>query len=238
MPTPHINAQAGDFAKTVLMPGDPLRAQFIAENFLDDVRQVTDVRNMFGFTGTYQGKPISIMGSGMGVPSMSIYAKELITDYGVRNLIRVGTCGAISQDIRLRDVIIAMGASTDSGVNRLRLNGYDFAALADFGLLEKAVASARKAGIDVRVGNIFTSDLFYSPDTTLMSTLEKMGVLAVDMEAAGLYGVAAEFGARALTVLTVSDHITRGEATTSDERQTTFNDMIRLTLDATLDLDE
>ncbi|GGX44360.1 purine-nucleoside phosphorylase [Saccharospirillum salsuginis] len=238
MPTPHINAQTGDFAKTVLMPGDPLRAQFIAENFLDDVRQVTDVRNMFGFTGTYQGKPISIMGSGMGVPSMSIYAKELITDYGVRNLIRVGTCGAISQDIQLRDVIIAMGASTDSGVNRLRLNGYDFAALADFGLLEKSVASARKAGIDVRVGNIFTSDLFYSPDTTLMSTLEKMGVLAVDMEAAGLYGVAAEFGAKALTVLTVSDHITRGEATTSDERQTTFNDMIRLTLDATLDLDE
>lgn len=238
MPTPHINAQPGDFAKTVLMPGDPLRAQFIAETFLEDVRRVCDVRNMFGFTGTYKGKPVSIMGSGMGVPSMSIYAKELITDYGVRNLIRVGTCGAISQDIQLRDVIIAMGASTDSGVNRIRLNGYDFAALADYGLLEKAVKSARQSGIDVRVGNIFTSDLFYSPDSTLMSTLEKMGVLAVDMEAAGLYGVASEFGAKALTVLTVSDHITRGEATTSDERQTTFNDMIRLTLDATLDLDE
>lgn len=238
MPTPHINAKTNAFAKTLLMPGDPLRAKYIAETFLENAVQVTDVRNMFGYTGTYQGKQISVMGSGMGVPSMSIYAKELITEYGVRNIIRVGTCGGIAADVKLRDVIIAMGASTDSGVNRLRLGGYDFAALADFSLLEKAVASARKAGIPVQVGNVFTSDLFYSPDTQLMSTLEKMNVLAVDMEAAGLYGVAAEFGAKALTVMTVSDHIIRGEATSSDERQTTFNDMIRLTLDATLDMDE
>lgn len=238
MPTPHINAKADAFAKTLLMPGDPLRAKYIAETFLKNAVQVTDVRNMFGYTGTYQGKAISVMGSGMGVPSMSIYAKELITEYGVRNIIRVGTCGGIAAEVKLRDVIIAMGASTDSGVNRLRLGGYDFAALADFSLLEKAVASARKANIPVQVGNVFTSDLFYSPDTQLMSTLEKMNILAVDMEAAGLYGVAAEFGARALTVMTVSDHIIRGEATSSDERQTTFNDMIRLTLDATLDLDE
>lgn len=237
MSTPHINAKSGDFAETLLMPGDPLRAQYIAENFLDEARRVTDVRNMYGYTGSYQGKPISIMGSGMGVPSMSIYAKELITDYGVRNIIRVGTCGGIAQDIQLRDVVIAMGASTDSSVNRTRLGGYDFAALADFGLMEKAVAAARKANIPVRVGNIFTSDLFYSPDTELMSMLEKMNILAVDMEAAGLYGVAAEYGARALTVMTVSDHITRGEATSAEERQTTFNDMIRLTLDATLDID-
>lgn len=237
MSTPHINAKSGDFAETLLMPGDPLRAQYIAENFLDEARRVTDVRNMYGYTGSYQGKPISVMGSGMGVPSMSIYAKELITDYGVRNIIRVGTCGGIAQDIQLRDVVIAMGASTDSSVNRTRLGGYDFAALADFGLMEKAVAAARKANIPVRVGNIFTSDLFYSPDTELMSMLEKMNILAVDMEAAGLYGVAAEYGARALTVMTVSDHITRGEATSAEERQTTFNDMIRLTLDATLDID-
>lgn len=237
MSTPHINAKSGDFAETLLMPGDPLRAQYIAENFLDEARRVTDVRNMYGYTGSYQGKPISVMGSGMGVPSMSIYAKELITDYGVRNIIRVGTCGGIAQDIQLRDVVIAMGASTDSSVNRTRLGGYDFAALADFGLMEKAVAAARKARIPVRVGNIFTSDLFYSPDTELMSMLEKMNILAVDMEAAGLYGVAAEYGARALTVMTVSDHITRGEATSAEERQTTFNDMIRLTLDATLDID-
>lgn len=237
MSTPHINANSGDFAETLLMPGDPLRAQYIAETFLDDARRVCDVRNMYGYTGTYQGKPISVMGSGMGVPSMSIYAKELITDYGVRNIIRVGTCGGIAHDIKLRDVVVAMGASTDSSVNRTRLGGYDFAALADFTLLEKAVASARKANIPVRVGNVFTSDLFYSPDTELMSLLEKMNILAVDMEAAGLYGVAAEYGARALTVMTVSDHIPRGEATTSEERQTTFNDMIQLTLDATLDID-
>lgn len=238
MSTPHINAKPGDFAETLLMPGDPLRAQYIAETFLDDARRVADVRNMYGYTGTYKGKAISIMGSGMGVPSMSIYAKELITDYGVKNIIRVGTCGGVAADIKLRDVIIAMGASTDSGVNRLRLRGYDFAALADFGLMEKAVAAARAASIPLRVGNVFTSDLFYSPDSELMPALEKMNILAVDMEAAGLYGVAAEYGAKALTVMTVSDHIIRGEATSAEERQTTFNDMIKLTLEATLSIDE
>ncbi|WP_127559788.1 purine-nucleoside phosphorylase [Saccharospirillum alexandrii] len=238
MSTPHINAKPGDFAETLLMPGDPLRAQYIAETFLDDARRVADVRNMYGYTGTYKGKAISIMGSGMGVPSMSIYAKELITDYGVKNIIRVGTCGGVAADIKLRDVIIAMGASTDSGVNRLRLRGFDFAALADFGLMEKAVAAARAASIPVRVGNVFTSDLFYSPDSELMPALEKMNILAVDMEAAGLYGVAAEYGAKALTVMTVSDHIIRGEATSAEERQTTFNDMIKLTLEATLSIDE
>ena len=238
MSTPHINAKPGDFAETLLMPGDPLRAQYIAETFLDDARRVADVRNMYGYTGTYKGKAISIMGSGMGVPSMSIYAKELITDYGVKNIIRVGTCGGVAADIKLRDVIIAMGASTDSGVNRLRLRGYDFAALADFGLMEKAVAAARAASIPVRVGNVFTSDLFYSPDSELMPALEKMNILAVDMEAAGLYGVAAEYGAKALTVMTVSDHIIRGEATSAEERQTTFNDMIKLTLEATLSIEE
>lgn len=238
MSTPHINAKPDDFAETLLMPGDPLRAQYIAETFLEDARRVADVRNMYGYTGTYKGKAISIMGSGMGVPSMSIYAKELITDYGVKNIIRVGTCGGIAADIKLRDVIIAMGASTDSGVNRLRLRGYDFAALADFGLMEKAVAAARAASIPVRVGNVFTSDLFYSPDSELMPALEKMNILAVDMEAAGLYGVAAEYGAKALTVMTVSDHIIRGEATSAEERQTTFNDMIKLTLEATLSIDE
>lgn len=238
MSTPHINAKPGDFAETLLMPGDPLRAQYIAETFLEDARRVADVRNMYGYTGTYKGKAISIMGSGMGVPSMSIYAKELITDYGVKNIIRVGTCGGVAADIKLRDVIIAMGASTDSVVNRLRLRGYDFAALADFGLMEKAVAAARAASIPVRVGNVFTSDLFYSPDSELMPALEKMNILAVDMEAAGLYGVAAEYGAKALTVMTVSDHIIRGEATSAEERQTTFNDMIKLTLEATLSIDE
>lgn len=232
MPTPHINAAAGDFADTVLMPGDPLRAQYIAETYLDDARRVADVRAMYGYTGSYKGRPLSVMGSGMGVPSMSIYAKELITDYGVRNIIRVGTCGGIGDDIRLRDVLIAQGASTDTGVNRTRLGGHDFAAIADFGLLEAAVASARQAGVSTRVGNVFTSDLFYSPDETLIPTLRKMGILAVEMEVAGLYGVAAEFGARALAIMTVSDHIVRGEATSSDERQSTFNEMIGVALDA------
>ncbi|PTY38029.1 purine-nucleoside phosphorylase [Saccharospirillum sp. MSK14-1] len=236
MPTPHINANAGDFAETVLMPGDPLRAQYIAENFLDDAKRVTDVRAMFGYTGTFDGKPVSVMGSGMGVPSISIYAKELITEYGVKNLIRVGTCGGIGDGIKLRDVIIASGASTDSGVNRTRLLGYDFAATASYSLLEAAVNSARHAGVEAQVGNVFTSDLFYSPEEALIPTLRKMGILAVEMEVAGLYGVAAEFGAQALGIMTVSDHIVRGEATSSDERQTTFNEMIQIALKAAVSL--
>lgn len=236
MPTPHINANAGDFAETVLMPGDPLRAQYIAENFLQDAKRVTDVRSMFGYTGSFDGKPVSVMGSGMGVPSISIYAKELITEYGVKNLIRVGTCGGIGDDIKLRDVIIASGASTDSGVNRTRLLGYDFAATASYALLEAAVASARNAGVEAQVGNVFTSDLFYSPEEALIPTLRKMGILAVEMEVAGLYGVAAEYGAKALGIMTVSDHIVRGEATSSDERQTTFNEMIQIALKAAVSL--
>jgi purine-nucleoside phosphorylase len=236
MATPHINAVAGAFAETILFPGDPLRAKYIAETFLEDVEQVTDVRNMLGFTGTYKGKRISVMGSGMGIPSCSIYATELIRDYGVKNLIRVGTCGAISTDVKLRDVIIGMGACTDSAVNRLRFKGQDFAAIADFGLLSAVVDSANKKGTKIRVGNIFSADLFYTPDPQMFDVMEKMGVLGVEMEAAGLYGVAHEFGARALCVVTVSDHIRTGEKTSSDERQTTFNEMIEMTLEAAITL--
>ncbi len=234
MATPHINAAEGAFAETVLFPGDPLRAKYIAETFLENVEQVTDVRNMLGFTGTYKGKRISVMGSGMGIPSCSIYATELIKDYGVKNLVRVGSCGAISTDVKVRDVIIGMGACTDSQVNRLRFKGQDFAAIADYGLLSKVVDAAKTAGIDVRVGNIFSADLFYTPDPEMFDVMEKMDVLGVEMEAAGLYGVAKEFGAKALTVCTVSDHIRTGEQTTSDERQTTFNDMIVMTLEAAI----
>ncbi|WP_163933657.1 purine-nucleoside phosphorylase [Paraferrimonas sp. SM1919] len=236
MATPHINAPEGAFAETVLFPGDPLRAKYIAETFLEDAVQVTDVRNMFGFTGTYKGKRISVMGSGMGIPSASIYAKELITEYGVKNLIRVGSCGAISHDVKVRDVIIGMGAATDSKVNRMRFGGHDFAAIADYGLLNAVVESAKKQNIATRIGNVFSADLFYSPDPSMFDTMEKMGILGVEMEAAGLYGVAAEFGAKALCVVTVSDHIRTGEATTAEERQTTFNDMIEMTLEATLTL--
>ncbi|WP_196160606.1 purine-nucleoside phosphorylase [Reinekea sp. G2M2-21] len=234
MATPHIKAEKGDFAETVLMPGDPLRAKHIAETFLTDAVLVNEVRNMYGYTGTYKGKTVSVMGSGMGIPSISIYAKELITEFGVKNIIRVGTCGALKDDIQLRDVIIAMGASTDSNVNRARLQGYDYAAIANYDLLEASVKAARGAGKQVRVGNVFSADLFYSPVDGIMQTLANMNVLAVEMEAAGLYGVAAEYGANALAMMTVSDHILRHEALSADDRQTTFNDMIEITLDAAL----
>ncbi|MCL1037203.1 purine-nucleoside phosphorylase [Shewanella corallii] len=236
MATPHINANDGAFAETVLFPGDPLRAKYIAETFLENVEQVTDVRNMLGFTGTYKGKRISVMGSGMGIPSCSIYATELIKDYGVKNLIRVGTCGAISTDVKVRDVIIGMGACTDSQVNRIRFQNQDFAAIASYDLLSAVVDAAKARGTQVRVGNVFSADLFYTPNPSMFDTMEKMGVLGVEMEAAGLYGVAHEYGARALCVVTVSDHIRTGEATTSDERQTTFNEMIEMTLDAAITL--
>ena len=191
---------------------------------------------MLGFTGTYKGKRISVMGSGMGIPSCSIYATELIRDYGVKNLIRVGTCGAISTDVKVRDVIIGMGACTDSAVNRLRFKGQDFAAIADYELMNAVIESAKARGTKVRVGNIFSADLFYTPDPQMFDVMEKMGVLGVEMEAAGLYGVAHEFGARALCVVTVSDHIRTGEKTSAEERQTTFNDMIIMTLEAAITL--
>jgi purine-nucleoside phosphorylase len=194
MPTPHIAAQAGEFAETVLMPGDPLRAKFIAENFLDDAKCITQVRNMFGYTGTYKGKRISVMGSGMGIPSVSIYATELYKDYGVEKIIRIGSCGAVRDDINIRDIIIGMAASTDSNVNRQRLHNVDFAACADFSLLKSVVDTAEKIGKAVHVGNIFTADLFYTPQPEMFASMEKYGILAVEMEAAGLYGVAAEYG--------------------------------------------
>lgn len=231
MATPHIAAEKGDFAPSVLLPGDPLRAQHIADNFLDDARQVTDVRNMLGFTGTYQGVAVSVMGSGMGIPSASIYATELVTQYEVERLVRVGSCGALQPDLALRDVILGIGACTDSGVNRARYGGYDFAATADFGLLAAAADAAAAAGVEVRVGNIHSADLFYNPEQGVFERMRDMGVLAVEMEAAGLYGVAAENGARALTILTVSDHILKGLETTSDERETTFDDMVRIALE-------
>ena len=234
MSTPHIEANPGDFAKTVLMPGDPLRAKFIAENFLDDAKCVTRVRNMFGYTGTYKGQPVSVMGSGMGIPSISIYATELYKDYGVENIIRIGSCGAVRDDIKVRDIIIGMAASTDSNVNRQRLNNCDFAACADFGLLQKVVNTAERLNKPVRVGNIFTADLFYTPNPEMFAQMEKYGILAVEMEAAGLFGVAAEYGKKALTVLTVSDHIKTGEVTTADERENTFKDMMELTLESIL----
>lgn len=232
MATPHISAEADDFAPSVLLPGDPLRAKYIAETFLDEVREVNAVRNMLGFTGSYRGVPVSAMGTGMGIPSASIYATELVTQYGVERLVRVGSCGALQPDLALRDVILAIGAGTDSGVNRVRYGGFDFPATADFGLLVAAHQAAEESGIPVRVGNVHSADLFYNPEAGAFERMQGMGVLAVEMEAAGLYGVAAEKKARALTILTVSDHILKGTETTSDERETTFDDMVRIALDA------
>ena len=234
MPTPHISAENSEFAETVIMPGDPLRAQFIADNFLTDVKKITAVRNMFGYTGNYKDKSVSVMGSGMGIPSISIYAHELYQNYGVENIIRVGSCGAVQDDIHLQDIIIAMGASTDSNVNRQRFNNLDFAAIADYNLLNNVVTTANRLNTDIKVGNIFSADLFYVPDASIFQTLEKYGVLAVEMEAAGLYGVAAELGKKALTVLTVSDHIKTGEKMSASDRELKFGEMIELTLESLL----
>lgn len=236
MTTPHINAQMGDFAETVLMPGDPLRAKYIAETFLEDVKQVCDVRNMFGYTGTYKGKKVSVMGHGMGIPSCCIYVHELIAEYGVKNVIRVGSCGAVSKDVKLMDVVIAMGASTDSKSNRMRFMDHDFAAIADFELLETAVAQARKQEVPVKVGNVFSTDIFYHPQPEIYERMEKLGMLGVDMEAAGIYGVAAELGAKALTILTVSDHIVSGENLSSEKRQKSFNEMMTVALETAISM--
>ena len=230
----HINADAGAFAETVLFPGDPLRAKYIADNFLDNAEQVTDVRNVLGFTGEYEGGRVSIMASGMGIPSASIYATELINEYGVKEIIRVGSCGSVSSDVDLRDVVIGMGACTDSNVNRIRFGGYDYAAIADYGLLERAVNSARKLDVEAKVGNIFSADLFYTPDQAMFKTMEKYGILGVEMEAAGLYGAAVEHGAKALTICTVTDNIATGAALSSEERQLSLNTMIQIGLKTAL----
>jgi purine-nucleoside phosphorylase len=235
MPSIHINAAPGDFAASVLMPGDPLRAKYIAENFLDDARQVTDVRNMLGFTGEYRGGAVSVMAHGMGIPSASIYCTELIRDFGVKRLIRVGSCGTVHPDVQLRDIIIGMGASTDSGVNRMRFGGHDLAAIADFNLLQTAVRAAEKKGLPFHVGNIFSADLFYTPQPEMFDLMEKYRVLGIEMETAGIYTIAAEFGAEALAICTVSDDIRKGEALSSADRQTSFDQMIELALETVAD---
>ncbi len=231
MATAHINAAPGDFADTVLMPGDPLRAQYIADTFLDDARRVSDVRNMWGFTGSYKNRPVSVMAHGMGIPSASIYTHELITHYEVRRVIRVGSCGTTHPDVQLRDIVIAMGASTDSGVNRMRFGGYDLAALASFDLVEKAVAAARAAGVRHHVGNIFSADLFYTPDPDMFETMATYNVYGIEMEAAGIFPIAAENNAEALAICTVSDDIPNNKHLSAEERATTFDEMIAIALE-------
>lgn len=231
MTTPHIGAEPGDFADVVLMPGDPLRAKHIAERYLTDPKLVNSVRNMFGYTGTFQGRRISVMGHGMGMPSISIYATELVKFFGVKTLIRVGSCGALAPDVKLRDLLVASAAGTDSKVNRMRLLGHDLPAVADFDLVRRAVSAAERMGRPLRVGPVFSSDLFYHPQEGLWDALEKYGILGVEMEVAALYPIAAEHNARALGILTVSDHIRQGTHLSPADRQTTFDAMIEVALD-------
>ncbi|WP_280768552.1 purine-nucleoside phosphorylase [Salipaludibacillus daqingensis] len=230
----HIDAKQGDIAESILLPGDPLRAKYIAENFLEDVTCYNEVRGMLGFTGTYKGKRVSVQGTGMGVPSISIYVHELINSYNVKNLIRVGTCGAIQKDVKVRDVILAMSATTNSGVNRHQFKGMDFAPTANFDLLKKAYDGAKEHNMSVNVGSVFTSDVFYNDDKEIIPLLASHQVLAVEMETSALYTIAARFGVNALSVLTVSDHILTGEETSSQERQETFNEMVDVALTAAI----
>ncbi|MFD1039481.1 purine-nucleoside phosphorylase [Virgibacillus byunsanensis] len=231
----HIEAKKGEIADKILLPGDPLRAKYIAETFLEDVIQYNKVRGMNGYTGTYKGERVSVQGTGMGVPSISIYVNELIQSYDVQKLIRVGTCGAIQKDVNVRDVILAQGSTTDSQMNRMIFNGIDYAPLADFGLLKNAYDVGIKKGMNLRVGNVFTSDTFYRDNAQeINELLAKYKVLAVEMETTALYTLAAKYDRQALSVLTVSDHILTGEETSAEERQTTFNDMMVVALDAAL----
>jgi purine-nucleoside phosphorylase len=232
MVTPHINAKNGAFAEAILLPGDPLRAKFIADTFFSNVKEVTNVRNILGFTGTYKDKRVSVMGTGMGIPSISIYAKELITEYNVKSLIRVGSSGSIADHLALGDIVVGVGASTDSGVNRSRFFDADFSATASWNLLHNFVHTAEKLNKNVHVGNIFSGDLFYDPRKETFEVMKQMGILAVEMEAAGLYGVAAEYDANALAVATVSDVISKNLQMSSEEREIGLKTMVEITLDS------
>lgn len=229
----HIGAAKGDIAEVVLMPGDPMRAKFVAENFLEGAVCYSEVRGMYGFTGTYKGKRVSVQGSGMGIPSFIIYANELIDFYGVKKILRIGTCGSINLDAKIRDVIIGMSACTTSAINRTRFMGYDFAPTADFKLLKTAYDVAMEQNLEcgVHVGPILSTDEFYGHDEGLEQKYSDYGVLGVEMEAAGLYTVAQQKHIQALAILTVSDHILTGEATSSEEREKTFTDMMKIALE-------
>jgi purine-nucleoside phosphorylase len=231
----HISAKPGEIAPKVLMPGDPLRAKWIAETYLDGATCYSTVRNMLGFTGTYRGVPVSVQGSGMGMPSASIYYHELMDSYGADTVIRVGSCGAITDDLSLRDVIAASSSATDSAMNRVRFDGLvDYAPTADFSLLRTAVDIAAAHDVPMRVGQVFAADAFYTDRPDVFAKLALYGVLAVEMESAALYTIAARFRARALTLLTVSDHILRGEAASSEEREQTFTQMVEIALEAAI----
>lgn len=230
----HIGAEPGQIAPRVLFPGDPLRAVWIAERFLDGAEQYSNVRNMLGFTGSYRGEPVSVQGSGMGQPSMAIYANELFNDYGVQQLVRVGTCGALTEGLKVLDVVLAISAATDSSMNRHRFHGFDYSPTADFALLRTAYDAVVARGGTPVVGQVFTSDSFYHPRPELTAHLVEHGVVAVEMEASALYTLAAGYGRRALAVCTVSDHVVTGEQTSAQEREQTFGEMVELALESML----
>lgn len=235
MSTPHINAKIGDFAKTVLMPGDPLRAKFIAENFFENARLVNNVRGVNGYTGTYKGKEISVMASGMGMPSMAIYAHELYSFFGVECIIRVGTAGGICEKVKIRDIVLGQGACSDSNFTSQFSLGGTFCPIANFSLLKSAYEIGTHSGMKVHVGNLYSTDIFYNADKTNTQKWKDMGVLAVEMEAAALYTVSQRLKKKALSICTVSDHLITGESTSAEERQNTFTDMMHLALDVALD---
>ncbi|MFK7602996.1 purine-nucleoside phosphorylase [Deinococcus sp. SM5_A1] len=232
----HLNAEKGQIAETVLLPGDPLRAQHIAQTFFENPVQHNNVRGMLGFTGTYKGQRVSVQGTGMGIASSMIYVSELITEYGCKNLVRVGTAGSYQANVHVRDIVLAQAASTDSNINRIRFGEKTFAPIADFGLLMRAYQIAQERGFTTHVGNIMSSDTFYHDDFDQYKIWADYGILAVEMEAAGLYTLAAKHGVKALTILTISDHLVTHEVTTFEERQQTFDQMIEVALDAALDL--
>lgn len=231
MATPHNQAEKGQIAKTVLMPGDPLRAKFLAQTYLDDVKQFNGVRNMLGYTGTYKGKEVSIMGSGMGMPSIGIYSHELYSQYGVEHIIRIGSCGSYQKDVHVRDVIIVQGSCTDSNfAHQYELPG-TYSAISSFELLEKAVALAKEKGITYHVGNVLASDIFYHADKGTVDKWASMGCLGVEMESYALFATAAYLNKRALTLLTVSDSLVANEDTTAEEREKTFTAMMEIALE-------
>ena len=230
MTTPHIEADPKDIAPLVLLPGDPLRAKFIAQTYLDDVKLVTQVRNMLGYTGSFNSKRVSVLSSGMGMPSMAIYATELVRAFKVKKILRVGSCGSIDDELNIGQVVATMGASTDSNMNRARFGGFDFAATADFEMLTNWVRCAELMGADIRVGNVLTSDTFYHSSNDIYDLCRSLGILAVEMEAAALYRVAAEHRISALAVMTVSDHILKQEAMSPADRETTFKSMAEISL--------
>lgn len=234
--TPHNHAKPGDYAEAVLMPGDPLRAKWIAETFLEDARQVNSVRNCLGFTGSFKGKPVSVQASGMGQPSLSIYAHELINTYGVKTLIRVGTCGGLNAKVKVRDLVLAQGASTDSALVRDRFGPYNFAPIADFGLLRAAVDKAEAAGLPWHAGNMLSSDVFYHENGFEgYDKLPQHGVIGVEMEAAALYTLAARFGVRALAICTMTDCLITGAEIDAEARQSSLRDMVTLALEVAID---